>query len=429
MALDFLAAAAAAVSSASAGSAVPRRPSGSSSSVSYATSSASEDDRAPSPTPSSSPRSPSVLSEDHLRQHDARWVATSTADAKSAEAVKVSMTIHGKRVPPPAHAPPHAPPTHAAEHDRCLGGGGGGGGDGVKVEEARDERHGVHDGRPKAEGGAKEETDDTTTRKVVEVVEGAMTDSEVKDDEPLGGVNGGDGDGDGVVVGDGDGDGDGEEPPPQSKYPGVTWHRRLSKWRAQPRVDGKRQWAGYFKTEEDAWRACLIAKATHHGVAGSLSAPLPVPMPPTSNDPLGAVAATHETAGASAVASAVASVGVSLASAATSAVTDAVTDARMEATHNAGVEREVEGAALSPRNNGGDGDGDGDGDGNGNGNGGSNGDDKASSNRALGAQPAKACWVEGGETTTLANTTNKTPSVSGQRTKPVRGRKRSLDGS
>ena len=49
-----------------------------------------------------------------------------------------------------------------------------------------------------------------------------------------------------------------------SGYRGVSFHKRLKKWRASVQVDGKRTYLGFFATIEEAHRAYVAASAIYH---------------------------------------------------------------------------------------------------------------------------------------------------------------------
>jgi hypothetical protein len=53
--------------------------------------------------------------------------------------------------------------------------------------------------------------------------------------------------------------------PPLSSYPGVTWHERDKRWRAQIRINGKRLWLGGFVNERDAAQAYEAAARQYRG--------------------------------------------------------------------------------------------------------------------------------------------------------------------
>jgi hypothetical protein len=40
-----------------------------------------------------------------------------------------------------------------------------------------------------------------------------------------------------------------------SKYAGVCWYKRLNKWQAQAKINGKKIYIGLYKTEQDAYEA------------------------------------------------------------------------------------------------------------------------------------------------------------------------------
>lgn len=48
-----------------------------------------------------------------------------------------------------------------------------------------------------------------------------------------------------------------------SGFPGVSWYRPLSKWRADSNVDGRTTNLGYFPTPEEAFWAVLDARVEH----------------------------------------------------------------------------------------------------------------------------------------------------------------------
>jgi hypothetical protein len=48
-------------------------------------------------------------------------------------------------------------------------------------------------------------------------------------------------------------------PNPRSKYRGVRWYRRTSRWVVQVRINGQRKHVGYFDSEEVAARAYCVA--------------------------------------------------------------------------------------------------------------------------------------------------------------------------
>lgn len=50
-----------------------------------------------------------------------------------------------------------------------------------------------------------------------------------------------------------------------SRYKGVTWHKRLSKWQAQIKVDGKNHYLGVFRSEFCAAEAYLIGAQIMYG--------------------------------------------------------------------------------------------------------------------------------------------------------------------
>lgn len=57
-----------------------------------------------------------------------------------------------------------------------------------------------------------------------------------------------------------------------SKYPGVTWAKRESRWVAQAQIDGKHISLGYFKSEEDAHKAYLnVVRPLEETIKGRLS--------------------------------------------------------------------------------------------------------------------------------------------------------------
>lgn len=48
-----------------------------------------------------------------------------------------------------------------------------------------------------------------------------------------------------------------------SKYKGVSWCKKTSKWRAYVRFNSKRKYLGFFQTEEDAHQSVLDFKTSH----------------------------------------------------------------------------------------------------------------------------------------------------------------------
>ena len=50
-----------------------------------------------------------------------------------------------------------------------------------------------------------------------------------------------------------------------SRYKGVTWHKKLSKWQAEIKVGGKHRYLGVFVSEEDAALAYNVAALEAYG--------------------------------------------------------------------------------------------------------------------------------------------------------------------
>jgi hypothetical protein len=58
-----------------------------------------------------------------------------------------------------------------------------------------------------------------------------------------------------------------------SKYRGVSWYKRDSKWKAQIECDGKNHHLGSFEDEKEAAKAYDRAARTHHGETAQLNLP------------------------------------------------------------------------------------------------------------------------------------------------------------
>lgn len=56
-----------------------------------------------------------------------------------------------------------------------------------------------------------------------------------------------------------------------SKYLGVSWYRKSSRWRAAIHYEGTVHHIGYFKVEEDAARAYDESAKKHHGEFANLN--------------------------------------------------------------------------------------------------------------------------------------------------------------
>eukprot|EP00618_Florenciella_parvula_P009066 CAMPEP_0119528176 /NCGR_PEP_ID=MMETSP1344-20130328/42442_1 /TAXON_ID=236787 /ORGANISM="Florenciella parvula, Strain CCMP2471" /LENGTH=83 /DNA_ID=CAMNT_0007567525 /DNA_START=95 /DNA_END=343 /DNA_ORIENTATION=+ len=59
-----------------------------------------------------------------------------------------------------------------------------------------------------------------------------------------------------------------------SRFRGITWYKKSSKWKAQITVAGKFKHLGYFETEEQAARA-FDREARRNGRATNFKDPLP----------------------------------------------------------------------------------------------------------------------------------------------------------
>lgn len=53
----------------------------------------------------------------------------------------------------------------------------------------------------------------------------------------------------------------------RSNVKGYCWHKKRKKWMAYIKINGKNKHLGYFKKEEDARNAYLVAKAKYHVIA------------------------------------------------------------------------------------------------------------------------------------------------------------------